>query len=93
MKEFEIAEGGLKRVIAVRLHPGEDVLLRLEQLCREKNMINNSCCGMSVNENRLQMDNILQWKLVMSFMSPTILFMHLVQKCFSPNCKEKYGLI
>ena len=37
MKEFEIAEGGLKRVIAVRLHPGEDVLLRLEQLCREKN--------------------------------------------------------
>ena len=40
MKEFEIAEGGLKRVIAVRLHPGEDVLLRLEQLCREKNLKN-----------------------------------------------------
>ena len=35
MKEFEIAEGGLKRVIAVRLHPGEDVLLRLEQLAEE----------------------------------------------------------
>lgn len=38
MKEFEIAEGGLKRVIAVRLHPGDDVLLSLEQLCREKNL-------------------------------------------------------
>ena len=35
MKEFEIAEGWLKRVIAVRLHPGEDVLLRLEQLAEE----------------------------------------------------------
>ena len=40
MKEFEIAEGGLKRVIAVRLHPGDDVLLSLEQLCREKNLKN-----------------------------------------------------
>lgn len=40
LKIQEMAEGTLKRVIAVRLQPGDDVLLSLEQLCKERNLQN-----------------------------------------------------
>ena len=37
---FEMAEGSLKRIIAVRFHPGDDVLLSLQKLCEEQNLKN-----------------------------------------------------
>ena len=37
---IEMAQGKLGRVIVVRLHPGADVLLSLEEACREHNITN-----------------------------------------------------
>lgn len=37
---METAEGTISRVVAVRLHPGEDVLLGLEEACRRYNIAN-----------------------------------------------------
>ena len=38
--QFESAEGKLKRVIAIRLHPGTDVLLGLTEACKNYNISN-----------------------------------------------------
>ena len=37
---IEMAQGKLGRVIVVRLRPGADVLLSLEEACREHNITN-----------------------------------------------------
>lgn len=36
----EIAEGSIKRIIAIRLKPGTDVLKGLEEICKEKQIKN-----------------------------------------------------
>ena len=39
MSDFkQVAEGSIKRVIAVRFQPGQDVMISLKKLCEEKNI-------------------------------------------------------
>lgn len=37
---FELAEGNIKRILAIRLRPGNDLLKGLEEVCKEKQIKN-----------------------------------------------------